>query len=141
MTTHIDRARVADELQFRRRKPFRERSVDVDRSSGTGDRNRHGDDGAMGRQVLRLYVPLSIEVTVAVIVDGWTVIMISDLCIVWNGMNVEGERLTLQRTQRQGDENGQAASHRPSVFHAFRCVNARERGCPLRTRPRPSGRA
>jgi hypothetical protein len=56
--------------------------------------------------------------------DSRAVLMIAVVLMVRNSVNVERERLDLQRVQGQDDEASQAASHSPSLLHAFGLVNA-----------------
>lgn len=97
VTPHIDCAGVADEQQFRRLRRFSKFGVHDDRSRRGCSRNRHRDDGAASRQLPLVYVQIGIELVV--VMDGRTVPMSGGLCMVRNGVNVEGERVNLERVQ------------------------------------------
>jgi len=122
VTPHIDCAGVADELQLRSLRRFGKFGVHSDRSRCGRGRNRHRDNGGARRQFPLVYVQIGIEIVV--VMDGRTVLMSAVLRVVRNGVNVEGERLNLERVQGQDDEDRQAASHRPSLCHGPAPVNA-----------------
>lgn len=104
MAAHNDRARAADELQFRRTQRLGKFGVNNKGDRHSRDRHRYRDDGAALRHILGFHVRNAIEIVV--VMDGRTVMMVAILCVVGNGVNVEGKRLRLQQTHRQNDENG-----------------------------------
>jgi hypothetical protein len=121
VAAHIDRARVANELQRWRRHLFGNHRDEGD-ADGSG-RGRHGNryDGAGRRPFFLVYMPERIKVVV--VMDGRTMPMLTVLCVVGDVVHVKRERLDLQRAQGQHDEKGEAASHTRSVFHGPTCVN------------------
>ena len=77
MAAHVNRARVADELQLWSGKRFRKHGVDGgDHRRGRG-RNRDRNNGADGRTVFLVY--MSNRIKVVVVVDSRTVLMIAVL--------------------------------------------------------------
>jgi hypothetical protein len=97
VTPHIDCAGVADEQQLRRLRRFSKFGVHDDRGRRSRGRNRHRNNGAASRQLPFVYVQIGIELVV--VMDGRTVPMSGDLRMVRNGVNVEGERVNLERAQ------------------------------------------
>ena len=93
MAAHINRARVADDLQFRSWKRARKHRDGGDDSRRGRGRNRDRNDGADSRPFVLVYMSNGIKVVM--VMDSRTMLMISALRVVRDGMNVERERLDL----------------------------------------------
>lgn len=91
MTAHLDRARVADQLQLWRWERFGKFGINGNRSRPGRDRNRYRDDSTAGGRIL--IVDMRRAIAIVVVMDGRTMMMVAMLWVVRNGVNVERERL------------------------------------------------
>jgi hypothetical protein len=114
VAAHVNRARVSDTLQTRRVKGFCHLGVHQRRSRSRSHRNGHREHAAASRCIPFVYVKSRINVVV--VVDSRTVPVLAVLRSIWRDVNVKCERLGLQRTQGQHDENRQGAPHVPSLW-------------------------
>lgn len=74
MTTDLDCARVADQMQLWRRKRFSKFRDHGDRSRRGRDRNGDRDDVAMCRRIVGVYMRSA--VVIVVVMDGRTMMMV-----------------------------------------------------------------
>jgi hypothetical protein len=93
VAAHIDRARVADELQFRSGKRVRKHCDGADDNRRGRGRNRNRQNGAAGRPFVLVY--MSSGTRVVMVMNSRTVPMIPVVRVVRNGVYVERERLDL----------------------------------------------
>ncbi len=116
MTAHVDCARVADELQFRNWKRFREYGDSGDDSR----RDRRGHPDRNNRAASRPFglVYMSSGINVVMVMDRGTMMMVVALCVLRYRVHVKRERVCLQRADRHGDEGSDQRAHVPSLLDA-----------------------